>query len=156
MQIGQKVRYYPRLMADSDLPTDGVIIKTERAGPFFIMDMLVIDSLEHWIPANECGILDGTECNINDVPCLLRTPIENLGFCKHTLKLLSEIGIKVLLDLKNKERNDLLGTKGFGDITMHEIRHELLRCNMHLKGDTFPEENEGIIKYYRPRKKKSV
>lgn len=54
MKVGDKVRYTPVILADEDKPVEGSITMIEAAGHMFRMDMCVIDTVEHWIPAHEC------------------------------------------------------------------------------------------------------
>lgn len=52
-KVGDKVRYAP-VMLVNDAPCDGVVTMVESRGWLFKMDMLVIDTVDHWIPAHEC------------------------------------------------------------------------------------------------------
>ena len=54
MKVGDKIRYTPVMLAGEDKPSEGTITMIEPAGHMFRMDMLVIDTVEHWIPAHEC------------------------------------------------------------------------------------------------------
>jgi hypothetical protein len=51
--IGDKVHYAP-VMLSEDTPRDGVVEMVEPAGSIFKMDMLSINTVDHWVPAHEC------------------------------------------------------------------------------------------------------
>jgi hypothetical protein len=57
MKIGDKVKYVPRLIPE-DGPVEGTIVTIEPAGYIFKMPMLIIDTVEHWIPAHECVAIE--------------------------------------------------------------------------------------------------
>jgi hypothetical protein len=57
LQVGDYVQYRPRLMSDTDMPTIGKIMALEPKGMLFNVDMVVIDTVDHWIPAHETQIL---------------------------------------------------------------------------------------------------
>lgn len=61
LKVGDCVQYTPVILKDRDTPTEGVITKVEPAGSLFLMDMVVIDTVEHWIPAHECRLVEDTE-----------------------------------------------------------------------------------------------
>ena len=152
MKVGDRIRYTPTMLATQDLPADGVITDYMPAGDIFRMHMLVMSGIEHWLPAHECALLTGSEPPLETVPCLLRTPLSSLEFAPQTLKLLKQLGISTLDELRRTPRDTLLNTKGFGNITMFEIRHKLGELGLSLQGDTIPDTNEGVIAYYRPRR----
>jgi hypothetical protein len=53
MKVGDKVRYTPVVITE-DKQTEGVIKQLVPAGDIFNQPMLVIEGVEHWIPAYEC------------------------------------------------------------------------------------------------------
>jgi hypothetical protein len=57
LQVGDYVQYTPRLMSDTDTPILGKIMVFEPRGRIFNVDMVVIDTVDHWIPAHETQIL---------------------------------------------------------------------------------------------------
>jgi hypothetical protein len=54
--IGSKVRYKP-VTIDSDKPIEGTVTHIQQQGTIFNQTMIVIDTVEHWIPASECEVL---------------------------------------------------------------------------------------------------
>ncbi len=57
MKVGDTVKYTPVMMKDDDKPAKGVIHMYAPAGDIFKMDMLCINTVEHWIPAHECKLI---------------------------------------------------------------------------------------------------
>lgn len=41
-------------MLSKDIPCDGIVEMVEPAGSIFKMDMLGINTVDHWVPAHEC------------------------------------------------------------------------------------------------------
>lgn len=53
ISVGDKVKYKPRQILE-DNETVGTITQTAAYGNIFNQDMIVIDKIDHWIPAREC------------------------------------------------------------------------------------------------------
>ena len=91
----------------------------------------------------------GTEVMADDLTELLARPIDTLNFQgRRPMMAMRKLGIKTIGALVNCTAEDLLENKNFGQVSLAEVRFQLAKHGLALRGegsDRLAEENDEVF-----------